>query len=39
MEKHVEEFLFGLCFGMGFCIARALLDLIGSLITRSHPKE
>lgn len=36
MQKSVENFLFGLCFGMGFAIAAAVLHLIASLI--SHAK-
>lgn len=32
MNKAIENFLFGLCFGMGFAIAQAVLKLIGSLI-------
>ena len=30
--KHLENFLFGLCFGMGFAIAAAVLKFIGGLI-------
>lgn len=33
MVKAVENFLFGLEFGMGFCIAKALLDLIATLLS------
>lgn len=36
MQKAVVDFLFGLCFGMGFCLAKALLDLIGMLISHAH---
>ncbi len=35
MVKAVENFLFGLCFGMGFCVAQAVLHFIGTLISRS----
>jgi hypothetical protein len=33
MAKHVENFLFGLCFGMGFVIADAVLRFIVSLLS------
>ena len=36
MAKHVENFLFGLCFGMGFFLAKAALDLIAQFIARAH---
>ncbi len=36
MEKALTDFLFGLCFGMGFAIAQAVLALIGSLISNSR---
>ncbi len=32
MAKAVENFLFGLCFGMGFMIAYAVLHFIAGLI-------
>ena len=32
--KRVEDFLFGLCFGMGFFVAENILKLIASLIGR-----
>jgi hypothetical protein len=32
MQKAVEHFIFGLCFGMGFAIAQALLHFIAGLI-------
>ncbi len=32
MVKAVENFLFGLFFGMGFCVALAVLRLIVSLL-------
>lgn len=35
MNKAIENFLFGLFFGIGFAIASALLKLIGSLISRA----
>ena len=35
MQKAIENFLFGLFFGMGFCIAQAVLKFIGSLIARA----
>lgn len=36
MQKAVQDFLFGLCFGMGFCIASAVLHLIAALIGGAH---
>lgn len=33
MAKAVENFLFGLCFGMGFAIAQTVLHLIGALLS------
>lgn len=35
MQKAVENFLFGLCFGMGFALAAAVLHWIGSLIVKA----
>ena len=32
MQKAVDNFLFGLCFGMGFAIAAAVLHFIATLI-------
>jgi hypothetical protein len=32
VQKAVENFLFGLCFGMGFCVAAAMLHLIAGLL-------
>lgn len=32
MAKAVENFLFGLCFGLGFAIASAVLKLLAGLI-------
>jgi hypothetical protein len=34
MQKAVDNILFGLCFGMGFFVAEAVLRFIGSLIAR-----
>lgn len=33
MLKALQDFLFGLCFGMGFALAAAVLHLIGALIS------
>lgn len=38
MEKALADFLFGLCFGMGFSIAAAVCHLIGSLLIKADPK-
>jgi hypothetical protein len=35
LAKAFENFLFGLCFGMGFCVAQSVLAFIVSLL--SHP--
>lgn len=35
MQKALDNFLFGLCFGMGFAIAAAVLHFIGALISRA----
>lgn len=35
MQKAIENFLFGLFFGMGFALAAALLHFIGTLISRA----
>lgn len=32
MAKHVENFLFGLFFGMGFCVSFAVLRFIVSIL-------
>ncbi len=32
MAKAVENFLFGLCFGMGFAVSQALLKFIVSIL-------
>jgi hypothetical protein len=36
MTKAVENFLFGLCFGMGFSVAGALLNFIVHLLAQHH---
>ena len=33
MQKAVSDFLFGLCFGMGFAVAGAVLAAIVSLLS------
>ncbi len=35
MQKAIENFLFGLCFGMGFAIAQAVLHFIGSFMVKA----
>lgn len=35
MAKAVENFLFGLTFGMGFAIAQAVLHLLASLFAKA----
>lgn len=35
MQKAVENFLFGLCFGMGFALAAAVLHFIGAIISKA----
>ncbi len=32
MQKAVSDFLFGLCFGMGFAVANAVLAFIVSIL-------
>ncbi len=32
MQKAVADFLFGLCFGMGFCVSLALLRFLVHLL-------
>lgn len=32
MQKAVADFLFGLCFGIGFAIAQSVLHLVAMLI-------
>ena len=34
MVKAVENFVFGLTFGMGFCLAQAVLALLANLLSR-----
>lgn len=34
MAKRVEDFLFGLCFGMGFAVANAVLAFIVQLLSK-----
>lgn len=36
MKKAIENFLFGLCFGMGFCISEAVLHFIAEFIANAH---
>ncbi len=36
MHKALSDFLFGLCFGMGFCVALAVLRFIVSLLGGAH---
>jgi len=36
MNKAIVDFLFGLCFGMGFALAAAVLKFIGGLIAGAH---
>jgi hypothetical protein len=36
MVKAVGDFLFGLCFGMGFALAAAILQFIGHLISQAR---
>ncbi len=36
MRKAVSDFLFGLCFGMGFAIAGTVLRFIGTFIAGAH---
>lgn len=35
MQKALDNFLFGLCFGMGFCIAQAVLHFIASFLAKA----
>ncbi len=37
MQKAVSDFCFGLCFGMGFCVAYALLRFIVSILSGAQP--
>ena len=36
MQKAVSDALFGLAFGMGFCLAQSVLQLIATLISHAH---
>jgi hypothetical protein len=36
MQKAVSDFLFGLCFGMGFAIAANVLNFIGQFLHAAH---
>lgn len=36
MQQSVDRFLFGLCFGLGFSIAGAVLAFIVSILARAH---
>jgi flagellar biosynthesis protein FliR len=36
MYKAIENFLFGLCFGMGFAIAANVLNFIGQFMHATH---
>lgn len=36
MQKAVSDFLFGLCFGMGFMVSYAVLKLIVMLLSHAH---
>jgi RsiW-degrading membrane proteinase PrsW (M82 family) len=36
MQKAVSDFLFGLCFGMGFAIANNVLNFIAQFLHASH---
>ncbi len=37
MQKAIADFLFGLFFGMGLCVAYAVLRFIVSLLSAGHP--
>jgi hypothetical protein len=37
MQKAIADFLFGLFFGMGFCVAYAVLRFIVSLLSGAQP--
>ena len=37
MQKAVDNFLFGLCFGMGFSVAAALLNFIVHILSQHNP--
>lgn len=36
MQKALSDFLFGLCFGMGFAVAGAVLAFIVSILSKAH---
>jgi hypothetical protein len=36
MVKFVSDFMFGLAFGMGFCVALAVLRFIVGLLSGAH---
>jgi flagellar biosynthesis protein FliR len=36
MQKAISDFLFGLCFGMGFAIAANVLNFIGQFMHATH---
>ncbi len=36
MQKAIENFLFGLCFGAGFSIAAAVLRSLASLLSKAQ---
>ncbi len=37
MQKAIDNFLFGLCFGMGFAVSAAVLNFIVSLLEKHNP--
>ncbi len=36
MQKAIQDFLFGLCFGMGFAVAANVLNFLAQFIHASH---
>lgn len=36
MQKAVENFMFGLCFGMGFAVAGAVLRFVVGILSGAH---
>lgn len=36
LAKAIQDFLFGLCFGMGFSIAAAVLHFIASFLSKAE---
>ena len=36
MQKAVENFLFGLCFGVGFQVASGVCHVIGAMLVNAH---